>query len=109
MDIPSSTDIPSLTPELRKYIRKEYEDVVSPEFMNMLLVGKAAYEHGYRGFITKEKFMEWVSYMYNTGEDQKKIRRGEKHGKVLTSSVDVINAALFLEFFGKRDGFLSAK
>ena len=70
--------------ELESLIGQEFKgETITPEFMNMLRAGKAAYEHGYHGFISREKFLEWVGKMYDGGGEQKKILLGEVHGKII--------------------------
>jgi hypothetical protein len=93
--------------ELEKKIKEDFSDKLTPEFINMLRLGKAAYEHGYYGFISKEKVLEWVSKMYDGGKKQKLIRQGMSHGKIITDAYDVLNAASFLDLFGKDLSYLS--
>ena len=100
-------EVVSFSEDLEKRVKQEFGDEATPEFMNMLRAGKAAFEHGYHNFIPKKNFLRWVSIMYNAGKEQMKVMRGKSHGKVLIGSVDVLNAGGYLLSFGKRKGFLS--
>jgi len=95
--------------ELEKRVKKEFGDEATPEFINLLRMGKAVYEHGYFGFIEKEKVMEWVDRMYDAGQKQKELRSGKGNGDemILTNSADVINAAAYLSSSGEKEGYLS--
>ena len=104
-----SEEVVFFTEDLRKRIRKEFGDEATPEFMNMLMLGKAVYEHGYHDFIPKEKVLEWVSGMYDGGQKQRRIRKGEEHGAILINSWDVIGAASYLSLHGKIEGYLQDK
>jgi len=75
--------------------------------MNMLRLGKAAYEHGYHGFCSKEKVMEWVGRMYECGQQQARISKLEEDGMVNTNSTDVIASGSYLDLWGKKEGYLS--
>jgi len=92
---------------LEKRVKEEFGDEATPEFINMLRLGKAAYEHGYNGFISQEKVMEWAGKMYDGGQKQNRVSLGKVHGMILTNSSDVMNTGAYLELFGTRDGFLS--
>jgi hypothetical protein len=92
---------------LEQRVKAEFGDEATPEFINMLSVGKAAYEHAYNNFISKEKFLEWVSEMYDRGKKAKAIENGEIEGMIPINSSDVINAGAYLSLFGKRKGYLS--
>ncbi len=92
---------------LEERVKKEFGDEATPEFINMLRLGKAAYEHGYNGFISQEKVMEWVGKMYEGGQEQNRISRRKVHGMVLINSSDVINSGAYLELFGEEESFLS--
>ncbi len=94
---------------LEKRVKKELGVIATPELINMLRAGKAAYEHGYHRFISKEKFMEWISKLYDAGQEQKKIREGKLHGAILINSQDVINAGNYLGMYGRKRKYLSAK
>ncbi len=93
--------------ELEERVKKEFGNKATPEFINLLRLGKAAYEHGYFGFIPKERVMRWVSMIYDGGRQQKRIREGREHGKILINNADVMNAAAYLDSFGKKEGYLS--
>jgi len=86
---------------LEKRVKQEFGEEATPEFINMLRAGKAAYEHAYHGFIPKKKFLKWVSIMYDAGQEQRKVMRGRTH------STDVIIAGGYLSVFGKRERYLS--
>jgi hypothetical protein len=92
---------------LEERVKKEFGEEATPEFMNLLRLGKAAYEHGYHGFIPRKKLLKWVSMMYDSGENQMKIMHGKAHGSITLNSYDVINAGGYLSLFGKREGLLS--
>ena len=100
-------EVVSFSEDLEKRVKQEFGDEATPEFINMLRAGKAAYEHGYHGFIPKKKFLKWVSTMYDAGQEQRKVMHGKTHGRILINSPDVINAGGYLLSFGKRKGFLS--
>ncbi|MFA5071626.1 MAG: hypothetical protein WC511_04685 [Candidatus Pacearchaeota archaeon] len=100
-------EVISFNKELEDRVKKEFGDEATPEFINLLKLGQAAYEHGYFGFVKKEKVIEWVGRMYDAGEEQKKVRDGEKEGHIIINSADVINSASYLSFFGEREGYLS--
>lgn len=102
-------EVISFDENLEKKVKEEFGDEATPEFINMLRAGKAAYEHGYHGFISKEKFLEWVSRMHDGGEEQRKIRTGKSHGRILLNKVDIINAGSYLSVVGKKEGYLSAQ
>jgi len=86
---------------------KTFGNEATPEFINMLRLGKAAYEHGYHGFISEEKVVEWAKKMYIAGRQQREIRDRKRHGKITINSSDVISGGSYLDVFGKRKGFLS--
>ncbi|MBU3923996.1 MAG: hypothetical protein KJ592_03705 [Nanoarchaeota archaeon] len=92
---------------LERIVLEEFGEEATSEFMNMLRLGKAAYEHGYAGFATKEKVMEWAGRMYDGGVEQRKIRSGEACGMILINFSDVMNAGAYLSELGERDGYLS--
>tara|TARA_Y100000310_G_C20387083_1_gene670960 strand:- start:339 stop:704 length:366 start_codon:yes stop_codon:yes gene_type:complete len=93
--------------ELEEKVREEFGKEATPEFINMLRLGKAAYEHGFHGFIKKEKVLEWVSRLYDGGEEQQAIRQGKAHGGININSSDVISAGSHLSLHGEREGYLS--
>jgi hypothetical protein len=95
--------------ELERRIGEEFGDEATPEFLNMLMLGKAAYEHGHSGFIPKEKVIEWVGRMYNGGQQQREIMEGKSHGMISINSGDVINSGSYLSLHGKKEGYLSGK
>ena len=102
-----SEDVIHFDGNLERRLREEFGEEATPEFMNMLRLGKAAYEHGYHGFIPKEIVLKWVAEMYDGGQKQKAIRNGEAHGSININSGDVLNAGSYLSLFGKREGYLS--
>ena len=93
--------------KLEARIRKEFGEEATPEFMNMVRAGKAAYEHGYHGFIHKREFLGWIEEMYDAGKEQREVRNGKKHGRIIINSSDVMSAAAHLALHGKRRGYLS--
>ncbi len=92
---------------LEERVKKEFGEEATPEFINMLRAGKAAYEHGCHNFIPKKKFLKWVSIMYDAGQEQRRVMNRNAHGRILIDSVDVINAGGYLSLFGKRERYLS--
>ncbi|MBT4166451.1 hypothetical protein HOE04_05415 [archaeon] len=88
-------------------IKKEFGDEATPEFLNMLQLGKAAYEHGYHNLLTKEKVQEWAGEMYEAGQKQRQISEGKIHSCITINSYDMINAGAHLSLFGKRQGLLT--
>lgn len=100
-------DIAPFDEELEVRIKEEFGNEATPEFMNMLRIGKAAYEHGYNGFITRAKVQEWVGSLYKAGQHQRLVRGGKAHGRILINSSDVIGAGANLSLFGKRKGYLT--
>lgn len=95
--------------DLEKRIKEEFGEKATPEFMNLLRTGQAAYEHGYRRFITEEKFIEFVRDMYKAGQEQRDRRefKVKSEGGLIFSPYEIINSGSFLDVFGKRQGFLS--
>jgi hypothetical protein len=95
--------------ELERRVKKEFGDKATPEFMNLLILGKGVYEHGFFDFIPKEKLMDWVDKMYEAGKNQRRIRNGEGQGDgmILINDGDVINAGAYLDLHGKQEGYLS--
>lgn len=102
-------DVAPFDEKVEALVREEFGDEATPEFINMLRLGKAAYEHGYNGFISREKVEEWARRMYEAGQQQKRIRSMEEEGMVLINSGDVVNAGAYLSTFGKREGYLTRK
>jgi hypothetical protein len=101
-------EVISFNEALEKKVKKEFGDLATPEFINLLRLGKAAYEHGYFNFIPKEKVMEWVGSMYESGQQQRKLRNGEEgEGMITIDDGDVMGAGSFLDLFGKNKGYLS--
>ena len=94
---------------LRERVEREFEEEATPEFINLLALGKAAYEHGYHGFISLEKVLDWVAGMYASGVEQRQARSGEGDGDtmILTNSSDVMNTASYLSMRGMTEGYLS--
>jgi hypothetical protein len=93
--------------DLERRVKAEFRDEANPEFINLIRIGKAAYEHGYNNFISKEKFLEWVSKMYEGGKKQREIQDGKIEGMILINSSEIINAGSYLSLFGKKEGYLS--
>ncbi len=93
---------------LEERLIQEFEEKATPEFINMIRAGKAAYEHAYNGFISKEKFLEWIGMMFDGGQNQREIREGKAHGRILINSADIINVGCYLSFLGKQEGYLSS-
>ena len=100
-------EVISIDEELEKRVKEQFGDEATPEFINMLRLGKAAYEHGYHEFIPKKKLLKWVNTMYDAGQEQRKVMRGKAHGRILINSSDVITAGGYLSLFGKKEGYLS--
>jgi hypothetical protein len=92
---------------LEERVKEEFGEEATCEFVNMLRVGKAAYEHGYNNFIFKDNFLRWVSEMYDAGVVQREIREGKREGNISINGGDVINAGAHLALFGKEKGYLS--
>jgi len=92
---------------LEERVKEEFGEDATPEFLNILRLGKAAYEHGYHGFIPRKKLLKWVKMMYYSGQIQKRIMNRKAHGSITLNSYDVINAGGYLSLFGKREGLLS--
>ena len=88
--------------ELERIVRERFGDEAIPEFLNMLRAGKTAYEHGYHGFISKEKFIDWVSKIYDVGEKRKQIGGGKELDRG-----NVIHIGNFLINQGRIQGYLS--
>lgn len=99
-------EITPFNDDLEKMVAKEFEEVATPEFINMIRLAKAAYEHGYSGLITKEKVQEWVGRLYDSGADQRQIDTGKKHGNISINGSDVKNVGSYLELWGKKEGYL---
>ncbi|MCL5730485.1 MAG: hypothetical protein M1165_02880 [Candidatus Pacearchaeota archaeon] len=102
-------DVVAFDKELEERVISEFGDTATPEFMNLLRLGKAAYEHGYFGFIPVEKVVEWVKEMYIGGQKQRSIRGGggNENEMININSADVMNAASFLDLYGEERGYLS--
>jgi len=100
-------EVLSFNETLEKRIKEEFGEEATPEFLNMLRAGKAAYEHGYHGFIPKKKFLKWVGIMYDAGQNQRGVMNGKVHGEILIDSADVLNAGGYLSLEGKKKGYLS--
>lgn len=91
--------------EIEQKLKDEFGEKATPDFINMLRLGKAAFEHGYQGFITKDKVLEWVGQLYESGMQE---RRGMTHqNKLRPGSEDILNSAEFLAYHGPNKGYLS--
>src|SRR3989344_7787712 len=97
-----TNDVAPFDELLEKRIKAEFGNEATQEFINMLKAGKVAYEHGYNGFISREKFIEWVGKMYDSGAQQQRVRKGEEHGTIFINNGDVITAGSYLSVFGLR-------
>lgn len=100
-------EVISIDLELEERLREEFGETLTPEFLNMLRLGKAVYEHAFLDFIPKEKLLEWVSQMYDGGKEQRAIYDCEIEGMVVHNGTDVISAGDYLEKRGKEEGYLS--
>ena len=107
----------NVDPEIRKRVDEftqkillgleSFDEGLTDEALNLIILAKAAYEHGFHRYINKGKFLEWVSRMYDGGEKQKRIMRGECHGNININSSDITGAASYLELWGVKNGYLS--
>ena len=95
--------------EVEEWIKKEFGDEANFEFINLLKLGKATFEHGYNGFIERERFLEWAGRVYDGGVQQRQISNLEKEGNVIIGFGDIANSASYLHLFGKEEGYLSRK
>jgi len=95
--------------ELEALIINEFGEEATPEFLNMLRLGKAAYEHGYHGFIPLERVVDYAIRMYEAGKHQRDVVGGKGNGDemITINGGDVRAAASHLSIFGRREGYLS--
>ena len=95
--------------ELEARIIAEFGEEATPEFLNLLRMGKAAYEHGYHGFVPLEKVVDYARNMYEAGKHQRDVATGKGNGgeMIAINGGDVRAAASHLSIFGKKEGYLS--
>ena len=100
-------EIKTIDKKLEQRLKEDFGSQITLEMMNLLRVGKAAYEHAFGEFIPKEKFMEFVSSAYDAGVDQVKIYGLEREGLLNNNGSDVINFADFLISEGVAKKYVS--
>jgi len=94
-----------MTEELEKLLKKEFGEKATPEFVNLVRVAVAAHEHAFQGFITKEKFLEWVSQAWDAGESQRITDEKEVDSSIYNGIGLVLASALRL--VSKKPSYLA--
>jgi hypothetical protein len=93
--------------EMEVYIRKEFGEEVTPEFLNLIKIAVAIHEHVFQFGIPKSNFLKWVSKAWDEGAKQEKIHAMKMKGSVLNDQDIVMSIGASLSRDGRKEGYLS--
>ena len=95
--------------DLECRLKEEFGSFATPEFINLIRAAIAAHEDAFKGYIPKEKFMDFLSNVWEGGVNQKKVHYLEVEGSILTGRGLTLNLGSYLEMQGKREGYISGR